>query len=148
MTLTEIRGNLFAAPNDCFFAHCISGDYALGAGIAKSFNEKFDMRKKLRMMYPVGSVSANGYRSYMGRALLVDNTFNLVTKERYWMKPIYQTLRHSLEDMKRQCVSLRIKKVAMPRIGCGLDQCNWEYVKQIIFDVFKDTDVEITVYYL
>lgn len=35
MTLTEIQGNLFDAPRGWALVHCISADFALGAGIAK-----------------------------------------------------------------------------------------------------------------
>jgi len=44
MTITEINGNLFEVPQGYYLAHCISGDYALGAGIAKTFNEIYNMR--------------------------------------------------------------------------------------------------------
>lgn len=36
-------------------------------------------------------------------------------------------------------------KLAMPRIGCGLDKLEWSKVKAIIEEVFADTDVEILV---
>ena len=36
-------------------------------------------------------------------------------------------------------------KIAMPKIGSGLDRLNWQDVEQIIKDVFADTDVEILV---
>lgn len=35
----------------------------------------------------------------------------------------------------------------MPRIGCELDKLNWDKVKEIIQEVFVDTDVEILVCY-
>ena len=36
----------------------------------------------------------------------------------------------------------------MPRIGCGLDKLNWKNVKNMIKEIFKDTDIAIEVYYL
>ena len=38
-----------------------------------------------------------------------------------------------------------IKKLAMPKIGCGLDRCSWMEVESIILDVFDGTDIDITV---
>ena len=32
---------------DCYYAHCISRDYALGAGIAVEFDKRYDMRNRL-----------------------------------------------------------------------------------------------------
>lgn len=36
-------------------------------------------------------------------------------------------------------------KLAMPRIGCGLDRLQWVKVKEIIEEVFANTNVEILV---
>lgn len=36
MIYTEKNGDLFSASRENYLAHCISGDYALGAGIAKN----------------------------------------------------------------------------------------------------------------
>ena len=41
-----------------------------------------------------------------------------------------------------------ITKLAMPLIGCGLDKLEWNRVKDVIEDVFDDTDVEILICYL
>ena len=43
--MIEVRGNIFDSeylnlPN-CMLAHCISSDYALGAGIAKQIEDRF-----------------------------------------------------------------------------------------------------------
>ena len=145
MTFTEKNGDLFTVPQGYYLAHCISGDFALGAGIAKKFNEVYNMRFKLYRDYPI----ANGEKyGYVGKALLVDNVFNLVTKARCFHKPTYNSLYETLIDMRVQCESLDITKLAMPRIGCGLDKLEWDKVTDIIEDVFEDSDIEIVVYTL
>ena len=88
------------------------------------------------------------YSNYISKALLVGRVFNLVTKERYWMNPVYATMRQCLTDLKRQCKAHSVNKLAMPKIGCGLDRMDWKYVKQIIQDVFRDTNIEIIVFYI
>ena len=55
-------------------------------------------------------------------------------------------MREALEDLK---VSLNLpkgNKLAMPLIGCGLDRLEWDNVREIVQEVFADTNVEITVY--
>lgn len=147
--LTEIHGDLFAVSNDYYLAHCISADYRLGAGIARQFSINYDVRRKLFRKFPhLDDPFSGNHKSYVGKALLIDNIFNLVTKTRYYEKPTYDTLRHALDDMKKQCVRYRVKRLAMPRIGCGLDKLHWETVKEQIEEIFKDIDIEITVYYL
>ena len=69
----------------------------------------------------------------------------MVTKERYWHKPTYASLRATLVDMKMQVLSMQIKKIAMPLIGCGLDKLQWEKVKTLIEEIFSDDDLEIIV---
>ena len=74
--------------------------------------------------------------------------YYLVTKERYWNKPTYATLRASLETMKTHCGENGVEHLSMPRIGCGLDGLQWPKVVEIVKDVFKDLDIKITVYTL
>ncbi len=75
----------------------------------------------------------------------MDNVFNLVTKEWYYNKPTYETLICCLEQIKTRMAQLNITKLAIPKIGCGLDKLQWNVVEQIIKGVFTDTDVEIVV---
>lgn len=145
MNIKEVQQDLFTVPQGYYLAHCISGDYALGAGIAKAFDANYNMRFKLHRDFaiPEGDKFAN-----VGRALLVDNVFNLVTKQRCFHKPTYDTLYQTLEDMREQCENFNIDKLAMPLIGCGLDQLEWDKVKDVIEDVFGDTDIEILICHL
>lgn len=39
-----------------------------------------------------------------------------------------------------------VKEISIPRIGCGLDRMEWSEVSKRINNVFKDTDIQITVY--
>ena len=47
--------------------------------------------------------------------------------------------------MKEDMVATGVKKIAMPKIGCGLDRLNWNIVRSIIKEVFEDTDIEILI---
>jgi len=40
-----------------------------------------------------------------------------------------------------------IKKLAMPKIGCGLDCLLWDCVEEEIKNIFNMTDIEIVVCY-
>lgn len=140
MTLTYRKGDLFTMPREYCLAHCISADFALGAGIAKQFDRVYNMRFKLNNRY-----GNTPQKERVGQAYLVDNVFNLVTKEWYYNKPTYETLTHCLEQMKTRMTQLNITKLAIPKIGCGLDRLQWNVVEQIIKGVFTDTDVEIVV---
>jgi len=64
----------------------------------------------------------------------------------YNHKPTYKTLKESLICMKKLMIEHKVKNLSIPRIGCGLDKLNWNEVRDIIFDVFRDVnDLKITV---
>lgn len=133
----EVR-DLFTVPQGYMLAHCISADFNLGGGIARQFCEHYNMKERLM----------NGYGadfSEVGISLQIDNVHNLVTKRYVKDKPTYADLKKALEDMKVEMELDGQKKVAMPRIGCGLDGLDWGIVKAIIKDVFEDTDIEILI---
>ena len=142
MIIKEEIKDLFTVPQGYYLAHCISGDYALGAGIAKQFVDIYNMRFKLHKKFPIpdGAKFAN-----VEKALLIDNVFNLVTKDRVYHKPTYDSLYETLVDMRTQCEELDITKLAMPHIGCGLDKLDWPIVKDIIEEVFEENDIEILI---
>ncbi len=145
MTFTEEKGNLFAMEVVTYYAlcHCISSDFALGAGIAKEF-AKMGVKKQL---------CKNHSKQWQGKGYcLITETNgitvgNLVTKERYFHKPTLETLRQSLEDFRQQVLELKLPRIAMPKIGCGLDKLDWTVVRDVIREVFADTDIEILVRY-
>lgn len=106
MRLTEVERDLFSVDPQYSLAHCISADFALGAGIAKQFDTRFNMRYELFEKY--GSYHFTG-----GRCLKIGSVFNLVTKDKCWQKPTYKALREALEDeyvLRRCCYGKRSKE--------------------------------------
>lgn len=138
MNITVETKDLFTVPQGYYLAHCISADFALGAGIAKTFDNIYNMRYKLFKFY-------DNFEYSGGDALLVDNVFNLVTKPKCFHKPTYKSLRESLEVMRDIMGDIGVTKLAMPRIGSGLDRLDANMVYDIICEVFEDTDVEILI---
>lgn len=138
MNITIKNMDLFAVPQGYYLAHCISADFALGAGIAKKFDEVYNMRFKLFREY-------DNYEYEGGDSLPIDNVFNLVTKKKCFHKPTYDSLREALECMKYEMEILGVTKLAMPRIASGLDRLEWSRVYEIVCEVFEGMDVEILI---
>lgn len=145
MNVNIIKGDLFTADKECVLAHCISSDFALGAGIAKIFRDKLGTKEELERKY-TGEWNGSGYCAVTNEAEWL--IANLITKERSFHKPTYNTLQQALEDFKRQLAAFTFRKIAMPLIGCGLDGLEWKNVRDIIGKVFGDTKYEISVYVL
>lgn len=142
LIIREENMDLFTVPQGYYLAHCISNDFALGAGIAVQFDKIYNMRYKLNKIFEENLFLD---RNCVGKSLLIDNVFNLVTKEKAYQKPTYENLQKSLIDMKNRIEELSIQKLAIPQIGCGLDKLDWDIVKEIIEEIFNDMDIEILV---
>ena len=147
MRYLEIVSDLFNVDPSYHLAHCISADFALGAGIAVQFDKRFDMKDKLKRFYPnyMSYYNAQASKGILGSCIIEGRVLNLVTKRNYWNKPTYKSLEDALRDMKGICKTHKIRKIAMPLIGCGLDRLEWYKVSEIIKKVFSDADIEILV---
>lgn len=143
MNYKVIKGDLFSCDSSAYLVHCISADYALSAGIAKVFEEKYNLKEKLFNQFP--PIGENNI-ARIGMAVRIGKVFNLITKSKYWLKPNYTTMRYALSDMLKQCEKLHIQNLAMPRIGCGLDKLEWIVVERIINEIFADSDITIKIY--
>ena len=137
VTFSEIKKDLFNIGDDYILAHCISADARMGAGIAVEFKARF----KLKTL----QASARTNSLKVGTCYKEGRTLNLITKEKYWHKPTYDTMASAIAAMREVCVTEGITQLAMPQIGCGLDKLQWGKVREIIMDAFADTDIEIVV---
>lgn len=150
MIYEEVVGDLFKSDTSFILAHCISSDFALGAGIARTFNYKYGVRDSLINTYERNKWEGKGY------CLLSDSyengnkkwtVANLVTKNKCYEKPTYKTLTNSLKELKEFCIEKDYHRIAMPVIGCGLDGLKWDKVSTIVKNIFYDFDCEIVVYH-
>jgi hypothetical protein len=77
--------------------------------------------------------------------ILTGRVFNLVTKARSSGKPTYHSMSAALGRMKALALENNISRIAMPRIGCGLDRLDWARVRKMVKEEFRDTDIEILI---
>ncbi len=138
MDLEEIKGNLFDVEDKYYFAHCISRDAKMGAGIAKEFQNRFDLRDNLLASPEIKD----------SRCILVGKVFNLITKENYYEKPTYRSMGESLEALRESLIEHDVKFLAIPRIGTGLDGLKWNLVRVMIYELIGDLEITVSVYYL
>ncbi|XP_054281581.1 ADP-ribose glycohydrolase OARD1-like [Macrosteles quadrilineatus] len=143
----ERRGNegprllykdLFTLPVEYALAHCVAEDLRASRGIATVFRKKFGGTEDLERQRPAIGTTLNLKRN--GRHL-----FYLVTKETSSQKPSYESLKKSLQDLRDKLLRIGIKKLAIPRLGCGYDGLEWKIVRNMVRELFKDTGIEIVV---
>lgn len=117
--------------NPSAIVHCISNDWALGTGIAKQLKSEFKIPKvnntKVGQCVPTFFLN-NGV------------VLNLITKERYFQKPTYQTLEETLVSLNN-LTEYKDRTLTMPKIGCGLDKLSWNKVEVLISKILNDRDI-------
>jgi hypothetical protein len=147
MTLIEIKGNLFENTNkSTIYAHCIAQDDNYGAGIAPVFVKYFGIKK--RLSYELSESISKGKKGNEGFCIMIDNAANLITKSHTHGKPTYKSVENALSCLRDKMVILGYYKLCIPKIGCGLDRLQWGKVREIIENVFRDTNINIVVKYL
>ncbi len=141
MLFNEIHGDLFKTDSSYSLAHCIAKDLKMGKGISGLFKKIFgsiDCFKNQNLH--VGSVG-----------ILQDNeryVYYLITKSKTSGYPTLNDLKLSLISMKNHAVENNVKNISMPKIGSGLDKLEWTLVRNTIIEVFGDTDINISIYFI
>ena len=132
------KGDLFTSRDS--IAHCISNDLKMGAGIALQFRRKFgnisNLKRQKGCVRYLREISGTGSR-YI---------FYLITKERFFHKPMYDSLEKTLIELHTICKRLDISSISIPKLGCGLDKLEWKKVKYMINKIF--IGIKVTVYVL
>lgn len=142
MRYKVIRYDLFDLPDDYILAHCISRDAKMGAGIAKTVRQKWDV-SMIEAMSQAGELS-------VGQAVLQESggpypLVHLITKERYWHKPTREDFNKALQDLASKVKEKGYKKLGIPLIGSGLDRLDWPTTEAVIHDTFAETGIAIVV---
>lgn len=164
MIYTEIKGDLFQhfqkigdntfilpADKNIAYAHCIANDGNYGAGIAPIFiNQIFQSDTFVKRFLKENPWKGHGWSLCFNR-LNGDHYLlevELITKEFTYGKPTYETITEALKHLRLECDQYDISILRIPKIGCGLDDLDWNIVSSIIKNIFKDSFIDIEVYYL
>ncbi|XP_014677685.1 PREDICTED: O-acetyl-ADP-ribose deacetylase 1-like isoform X2 [Priapulus caudatus] len=134
----EVIGDLFSSPDSTSLAHCISEDCACSRGIALEFKNRFAGISELRKQgKEVGDIAVvkDGNR-YL---------YNMVTKKKFCDKPTIEDLEKCLVQLRNCCRQDGVTNLAMPKIGCGLDELKWFNVRLMIQNVFEQESIKITI---
>ena len=71
-----------------------------------------------------------------------------MTKTKFFEKSNLSTLSLTVEEVKSHARLYGISTIAIPKIGCGLDQMNWQEVVKLLRDIFAYSNIRIVVYIL
>ena len=130
--LIHKHGNLFESKDSV--AHCISLDFKMSAGIARSFKRKFPY-----------NFTESTNSSLFAQQLDDRFIYHSVTKKRFFQKPTYDTLRQSLEAMTNLANKHKVTRISMPEAGCGLYRLEWYKIERLIEENCAQSSLTITV---
>lgn len=104
--------------------------------------------------YSAGKTQMMQFHDNIGavvRSEEIRDILGIVTKEKYYHKPTYESMQRGLDGLKTYLEGglwtldneekFTIELI-MPCLGCGLDGLNWETVRGMIFETFKDLIAE------
>nr|QUS52866.1 hypothetical protein [Hypera postica associated virus 1] len=124
--------SILKAPTNQLIVHSIGCDNSLGAGIAKTLDATYDIKRLL----PKGRIG-RAYITNSGRPIA-----NLYTKEKSYL--LYDT-RASFYSALRNLKDIISSDThfAIPKLECGLNQQKWEHIWKIFRNVFPENKVDI-----
>jgi hypothetical protein len=153
--LTHVQGDLLASSNDKVFMHAVAADLKMSRGFAAKVKRKFPVPSTdlppARLLQPGHVVTQHDTET---NTTIMHVITKFRSQHKIWQNPnqflsnYLQGLRGALET----CKNSRITHLAMPRMGCNLDQLDWRYVEfkihQICEELKFDFVLNITVYTL
>ncbi|KAL4155977.1 hypothetical protein QTP88_000012 [Uroleucon formosanum] len=135
----EVQGDLFETSKDIALGHCVSKDFKMSQGIALEFRRKFGQIENLtnqnKEVTEIASIQHND-----------QNILYIITKNHHQEKPTYETFYQAIKNLRTFCEENQIEKLALPKIGSGHDQLNWDQVRTILRYVFKKSKIKLIIY--
>lgn len=138
--MIERQGDLFTTDAKVL-AHGVNCKGVMGAGIAKSFRDKFpDMYKEYQYLCNRGILRLGSFYSYTTDDIMI---FNLTTQYKPGPDARYGSVFSSLLDSAMSLDDFNKSDgkygntIAMPEIGCGIGGLEWGNVEAIIGVVEK-----------
>ena len=124
--------------------HCISADAKISKGFAELLSQQVPgLRDTCRRTKLLTGQTFPFYDRVGNRYI-----YNLVTKTKFSEKPTLPTLSLTLEEMKSHARLHGISTIAILKIGCRLDQMNWQEVVKLLRDIFAYSNIRLVVYTL
>lgn len=142
--IEERIGDLFAQEDLKALAHGCNCAGAMGKGIAVGFKERYPQMYKLYQSFcKAGAVPGEVFPYYDRDTDVV--IYNLMT-QRHWTTPAtLEAIEDSIATMMTMLQDIRIKKVGMPKIGCGLGGLDWKDVLPVLESHSNGYDITIVV---
>lgn len=136
--IEERRKDIFSS--DLYKVVFLSRDGHPGLGIAKNFNDNYNIYQKIKDNYDVFQIMKHKID-----AILIDKVICIFHKDFFLQRVNYQELRRSFKILKDFCEENKIESITMSKVGCGMDRLKWENVRNILSKEFSDSNIYIEI---
>ena len=126
-------------------SHAANESYCHVRYISADFITDRKTQRKLTEHYP-NYMDTWGMCGMLGDCLYIDEHLYLVVKERYYQSPTYASVKEALECLKQECNRHRIRKVAIPKFTTASDRILWFRVRNMILEIFRESDIHLLIY--
>lgn len=140
MKLFHHQGCVTCSPDYVPIVHAVSLCGRMGAGAAKTLEEKYRIRSEFRSVqrYCPGVVPIQ-----RGPRLII----NVITKMAYFEKPTGHQIYDALSKLRDFLNFHDIRVVAITVFGCGRDQFPYHALLQILWEIFGNSPLEFHMYH-
>lgn len=145
MKIQIINGNIFDAGAD-ILVNPVNLVGVMGKGLALEFKKRFPDNYSAYKKWCRNKPKIGEYLIFGDRGKLI---FNFPTKI-HWKDPSnIEYIEKSAKTLVAWCKKYgNKKKIAIPKVGCGLGGLDWNIVKSKLIEMFgalNDIDIEITI---
>ena len=139
-----VRGNLFES-NAQTWVNAVNCVGVMGKGIALEFKNRFpDMYEDYVSRCKRGEVKLG--RPYLFKRLVSPWILNFPTKDHWRSAARLRDIIDGLEYLTAHYKEWGIESLAVPAIGCGQGQLDWDKVAPVLHDHLKGLDVSVELY--
>lgn len=131
LRIEERNIDLFDIPPYYHPVFCTTTELDLGGKLAKRMDEFYNIESRLEELIPLE----------VGEVVPVSNVYVMINKEKREQKPTYYDMRKCLEELKKVALEEETRYLAFPKIGCGADKLDWGIVRELIKEIFADTNM-------
>ena len=157
MSLTEIKGDLFAVPNLDALAHGVNCVGVMGAGIAVRFRDTWpEMFEDYQERCAEGSLRVGGFMAWQipdhardrlpGRPHRKHRPcwiYNLATQPRPGACASISAIKNALGNTLAHARGKGVQRIGLPQIGCGYGGLRYEDVRPLIEAAARDVDIVV-----
>ena len=143
-TVSVIRGNLFESSAQTLVntVNCVG---VMGKGVALGFKERFpDMFKEYTRRCSRGGVRLGV--PYLWKPLVPPYVLNFPTKDHWRSVAKLHDIISGLDFIGEHYKEWGIESLAVPPLGCGEGQLDWQVVGPVLFRKLNEFDIDVELY--